>query len=275
LRKDRDVILAASHQLKASMESKNSERKIKLVNNFVSDDGDIIEEYDDGSVYVNYECVAEGGTDEQFDRYASEIMNGEGYYDEIGKYRSYYSRTSWGDDNEYSIKQDDSPGVAALKEEAAKEPEFDVLTGERLQPIKETPEPRCEVIFDNLPGNRTALKIPNSITPYAIVTNYNSEAPEGQKWDSAYDYYPDVYWLSRGITDLDENNIGYSRLQSIAEEMADGLIKDDLSEAKEFFEYTMGMTKQEMKQLRINIEDHLAENNSAVNGSDLSIDGIF
>lgn len=29
------------------------------------------------------------GTDEDFDRYAVQVQNGEGYYDDLGKYRSY------------------------------------------------------------------------------------------------------------------------------------------------------------------------------------------
>lgn len=31
----------------------------------------------------------EYGTDRDFDRYASEVMNGQGYYDDEGRYRDY------------------------------------------------------------------------------------------------------------------------------------------------------------------------------------------
>lgn len=40
---------------------------------------------EDGHLVVCYEY----GSDESFDRYAVNVMNGDGYYDSSGKYRSY------------------------------------------------------------------------------------------------------------------------------------------------------------------------------------------
>ncbi len=54
-----------------------------------NDNGNIIEVTDNGFVYVNGHCVHEPLTDEQCDRYAAQIMNGEGYYNSKGKYISY------------------------------------------------------------------------------------------------------------------------------------------------------------------------------------------
>lgn len=51
--------------------------------------GDLIEEYGDGAIFINGVCVAEPGSDRDFDRYATEVMNGYGYYDTEGKFHYY------------------------------------------------------------------------------------------------------------------------------------------------------------------------------------------
>lgn len=44
----------------------------------------------DGHLFdKNNNCLAEPGTDADFDRYAVEVMNGEGYYDSNGKFHRY------------------------------------------------------------------------------------------------------------------------------------------------------------------------------------------
>ena len=43
-----------------------------------------------------YDCYGEPGTDADFDRYAVQVQNGEGYYDESGTYVSYHI-----DDDDY------------------------------------------------------------------------------------------------------------------------------------------------------------------------------
>lgn len=45
---------------------------------------------DEGYVFVNGSCICEAGTDEDFDRYSVEVQNGDGYYDQCGKFRKYY-----------------------------------------------------------------------------------------------------------------------------------------------------------------------------------------
>lgn len=48
-----------------------------------------VEETDDGCIFIDGVCVAEPGSDADFDRYSVEVQNGEGFYDELGHYRSY------------------------------------------------------------------------------------------------------------------------------------------------------------------------------------------
>lgn len=49
----------------------------------------MIEETENGYIFIDGVCVAEPGTDADFDRYAIDIQNGNGYYDNEGKYRRY------------------------------------------------------------------------------------------------------------------------------------------------------------------------------------------
>lgn len=42
-----------------------------------------------------YEQYFEEGTDEDFDRYAVEVMNGEGYYNSEGKFVRYHDESWW------------------------------------------------------------------------------------------------------------------------------------------------------------------------------------
>lgn len=53
---------------------------------YIDEDGHLIEE-GDGWLFVDGECVQEPGTDADFDRYAVEVQNGDGYYDAAGKFR--------------------------------------------------------------------------------------------------------------------------------------------------------------------------------------------
>lgn len=46
-----------------------------------------------------------------------------------------------------------------------------------------------KVFETGLVGGRTALKTDATYTPYVICSGYNADAPEGQKWASAYGYY--------------------------------------------------------------------------------------
>lgn len=59
-----------------------------MLRKYTDDKGNIIEE-GDGWLFVNGSCVQEPGTDADFDRYAVDVQNGDGYYDNDGKYRSY------------------------------------------------------------------------------------------------------------------------------------------------------------------------------------------
>ena len=58
-------------------------------NRYIDNQGHEIVETEDGFVFIDGECVAEPGTDQDFDKYAVEVMNGSGYYDESGKFRRY------------------------------------------------------------------------------------------------------------------------------------------------------------------------------------------
>lgn len=53
---------------------------------FYDEKGHYIEEYDNGYVFVDGQCVQEPGTDADFDTYAAEVMNGDGYYDSNGHF---------------------------------------------------------------------------------------------------------------------------------------------------------------------------------------------
>ena len=53
----------------------------------IDENGHEVVETEDGYIFVDGSCVAEPGTDADFDRYAVEVQNGDGYYDEDGKFR--------------------------------------------------------------------------------------------------------------------------------------------------------------------------------------------
>ena len=59
-----------------------------MLKKYTDEQGNVIEE-GDGWLFINGSCVQEPGTDADFDRYAVEVQNNEGYYDSEGKYRSY------------------------------------------------------------------------------------------------------------------------------------------------------------------------------------------
>lgn len=59
-----------------------------MLKKYTDDKGNIIEE-GDGWLFINGSCVAEPGTDADFDRYAVEVQNGDGYYDEDGNFKRY------------------------------------------------------------------------------------------------------------------------------------------------------------------------------------------
>lgn len=59
-----------------------------MLKKYEDEHGNIIEE-DDGYIFVNGSCVQEPGTDADFDRYAVDIQNDDGYYDVDGKFRRY------------------------------------------------------------------------------------------------------------------------------------------------------------------------------------------
>lgn len=48
--------------------------------------GDNLLETSNGYVFVNDVCVQEPGSDADFDRYAVEVQNGTGYYDQSGSF---------------------------------------------------------------------------------------------------------------------------------------------------------------------------------------------
>lgn len=52
--------------------------------------GNEIIETEDGYIFINGSCVAEPGTDADFDRYAIEVQNGDAFYDSNGKGRLIY-----------------------------------------------------------------------------------------------------------------------------------------------------------------------------------------
>lgn len=58
---------------------------------YIDERGNEILETADGYIFINGSCVAEPGTDADFDRYSTEVQNGEGYYNDSGKYVSYKS----------------------------------------------------------------------------------------------------------------------------------------------------------------------------------------
>ena len=60
-----------------------------MTNSYYDEKGNFIEETDDGFLFINGSCVAEPGTDRDFDRYAVEVQNGDGYYDESGSFVRY------------------------------------------------------------------------------------------------------------------------------------------------------------------------------------------
>ena len=59
-----------------------------MIRKYTDDEGHLIEE-GEGWLFVNGVCYAQPGTDEDFDTYAVEVQNGEGYYDGSGKFRWY------------------------------------------------------------------------------------------------------------------------------------------------------------------------------------------
>lgn len=61
-----------------------SERK------YIDEEGNEIVATDNGYVFVNGSCVQEPGTDADFDRYAVEVQNGDGYYNSEGKFVRYF-----------------------------------------------------------------------------------------------------------------------------------------------------------------------------------------
>lgn len=56
---------------------------------YIDEKGHEIEETEEGYVFIDGSCVAEPGTDADFDRYAVEVQNGSGYYDADGRYRGH------------------------------------------------------------------------------------------------------------------------------------------------------------------------------------------
>lgn len=58
-------------------------------NRYIDENGHEVVETEDGYIFVDGSCVAEPGTDADFDRYAVEVQNGDGYYDKDGKFRRY------------------------------------------------------------------------------------------------------------------------------------------------------------------------------------------
>ena len=56
---------------------------------YIDEKGHEIEVTKEGYVFIDGSCVAEPGTDADFDRYAVEVQNGDGYYDADGRYRRY------------------------------------------------------------------------------------------------------------------------------------------------------------------------------------------
>ena len=67
---------------------------------YIDEKGHEIEETEEGYLFIDGCCVAEPGTDRDFDRYAVEGQNGDGYYDTAGKFRRYSDRSdAWWWDN--------------------------------------------------------------------------------------------------------------------------------------------------------------------------------
>lgn len=59
---------------------------MKMNREYYDDKGNHILETDDGYIFINGSCVAEPCTDEQCDKYAVEVMNGDGYYNSEGRF---------------------------------------------------------------------------------------------------------------------------------------------------------------------------------------------
>lgn len=56
---------------------------------YYDEKGNYIEESDDGWLFINGSCVNEPMTDAENDRFAVDVMNGDGYYNENGKFVRY------------------------------------------------------------------------------------------------------------------------------------------------------------------------------------------
>ncbi|MBP3806864.1 MAG: hypothetical protein ILA13_00450 [Eubacterium sp.] len=56
---------------------------------FINDEGDEVFIDSKGNVFINGSIVYENLSDADSDRYAVEVQNGEGYYDEDGKFRRF------------------------------------------------------------------------------------------------------------------------------------------------------------------------------------------
>lgn len=92
-------------------------------------------------------------------------------------------------------------------------------------------------------GNYTLLQ---SETQYVVCKNYNSQQPEGLQWDHG-NYF--THWnesekdkveaLANAIeflrSKVDEDFIVRSRLEELATMFKEGLIKDDVDSAQEYF----------------------------------------
>lgn len=59
-----------------------------MLRKYKDENGNIIEE-GDGWLFINGSCIQEPGTDADFDRYSVDVQNGNGYYDNYGKFRRY------------------------------------------------------------------------------------------------------------------------------------------------------------------------------------------
>lgn len=55
---------------------------------FIDDKGNLVL-IDNGYVFINGSCVAEPGSDADFDRYAVQVMNGDGFYNSCGSFVSF------------------------------------------------------------------------------------------------------------------------------------------------------------------------------------------
>ncbi len=64
-----------------------------MLKKYKDENGNVIEE-DDGWLFVNGSCVQQPGTDADFDRYAIEVQNGDGYYASDGHF-VWYRDDDW------------------------------------------------------------------------------------------------------------------------------------------------------------------------------------